>query len=157
MNLKKFIKDLKKQGKIKLIEKSEEVSYSYELKSQSSLKSSKILIKNSLLEDSISMSYYSMYNKLLSLFYKIGLKSENHFFSIFVLKEIFGFENKERFLAKKERIKTQYYSNFKLTKENAKKSIITAEEFNANLGFFIDNLSLKEITIYRIKFKELLR
>ena len=45
MNLKKFIKDLKKQGKIKLIEKSEEVSYSYELKSQSSLKSSKILTK----------------------------------------------------------------------------------------------------------------
>ena len=50
------------------------------------------------------MSYYAMYNKLLSLLYKIGIKSENHFFSIFILKEIFDFDNELIVYAKKERI-----------------------------------------------------
>lgn len=81
--MKKFlINKLKKEGKIKLIDPSENVSKSYLEKSKNSLRSSKILMDNNLFENSISMIYYSMYNSLYSILQKIGIKCEIHSCSI---------------------------------------------------------------------------
>ncbi len=157
MNFKKFVRELQRQGKVKLIQGSLDVSLSYAQKSKNSYKAAKILFKQGLIEESISMSYYSMYNKLLSLLYRVGIKSENHSFSINLLKGIFGFENKQIIFAKKERIDKQYYPNFKLTNNDAKNLIDIAEEFNAELDLFIDKISIEELKSYRTKLKELLK
>lgn len=157
MKIIKLIKRLKQEGKIKVIERSKNVSKSYYLKSKNCLKAAKILNSEGLYEESISMSYYSMYNKLQSLFFLIGLKCENHFAGIFLLKEIFNFENENILFAKKERTNKQYYTDFKITSADAKKLIDKTEEFSENLGYFIENLKNKDIDNYRNKFKEMLR
>ncbi|MCR4327266.1 MAG: DNA-binding protein [Nanoarchaeota archaeon] len=157
MNVKKLIKELKKQEKIKLVEPNENVSKSYLEKSRNSLKAGKILLSQNLVEESISMSYYGMYNKLLSLLYKVGIKSENHFFSIFVMKEVFNFENKEILFAKKERINKQYYANSNLMVEDAKEMVDISEDFCDNLGSFINRVSIEKVKEYRNKFLALIK
>jgi len=157
MKIKKLIKELKKQGRLKLIQESEYVSESYSKKSKNSFKAAKILLNQKLIEESISMSYYSMYNKLLSLLYKIGIKSENHFLSIYILKEVFNFDNENILFAKKERINKQYYPNSNLTKKDAKEMIKLSEKFIEELEFFMDKISLNDIKNYRNKFREIFK
>ena len=43
-------------------------------------------------ENAISEAYYTMYNTLTSLFYKCGIKCENHSASAILLKEVFGLD-----------------------------------------------------------------
>lgn len=57
-----FWSKLKKEGKLQLVEPSEEICESYIEKSDNCLKSAKLLLQHSLYENSISMSYYAMYN-----------------------------------------------------------------------------------------------
>ncbi len=64
---------MKTLKKLKLVESSEEIKLSYLEKSDNSLRSAKILHKNNLFENSVSMSYYVMYNSLTSLLFKIGI------------------------------------------------------------------------------------
>lgn len=73
---KSLIKKLLNQGKIKLVEPSKEISFSYLEKSRGCLKSARLLNENKLIENSISMSYYAMYNSVLSLLFRVGIKSE---------------------------------------------------------------------------------
>lgn len=101
MNLKKVLKKFKKEGKLKITEKSKEVSYSYNQKSKDSLKSAKILRDNNLIENSISMAYYAMYNKVLSLFFITGIKSENHSLSLILLENIYNINIEKIRFAKK--------------------------------------------------------
>src|SRR3989338_2335729 len=77
-----FLKKLKEKGIIKLVEPSEEMKSSYLIKAENCLKSAKILFQSQLYENSTSEAYYCMYNSLLSLLFKIGIKSENHSVSI---------------------------------------------------------------------------
>ena len=86
-----FLIKLKKERKLELIEPSEEIKESYIKKSESNLMSAKILSENNKLEESVGLAYYSMYNQLLALLSKIGIKSENHSASIILLKELFDF------------------------------------------------------------------
>ena len=118
-----FLNKLKNQGKIKLVEASEEIKESYIEKSESNLISSKILFENNQLEESISLSYYSMYHILTALLFKTGIKSENHSASIKLLKDVFDLDNLEIKKAKKERIDKQYYVDFNITKQETKNSI----------------------------------
>ena len=157
MNTRKIIKKLVKEGKIKPISASKGVSKSYQEKSKTSLKASKILFKQNLFEESISMSYYSMYHYSLSLLYLIGIKSENHFFTIHSLKEIFAIDNEKIKFAKKERINKQYYVDFKLTKKDAKELIELAEEFLEEISYFIESLKEADVSKYQRKAKELLK
>lgn len=160
---KSFIKYLIKEGKLKLVDPSIEISQSYILKSQSSLISSKLLCKNNLFEDSVSMSYFSMYSLLTSLLFRIGVKSENHNFSIFLLKHVFFREDLFGiiFNAKKERIDKQYYVHNeiseKVTFDVAEKLIFDAEEFNLLARDLISNLSNNTILELRNKFKEMIK
>lgn len=156
MNIGKLIKTLQKQEKIKIVEPSEEICQSYREKSKNSIRAGKILLKEGLIEESISMSYYGMYNELLGLLYKTGIKSENHFFSIYALKEIFGFDNKDILFAKKERINKQYYSNSGLSEREAKEMAVLAENFIEDLEIFMDKISLDDIEEYREMFLRML-
>ena len=99
------------------------------------------------------MTYYSMYYSTLSLFFKIGLKCENHAAAIVLLKRVFGIDNSKLSFAKKERLDKQYYIDFHLTKQDAVKLIEVAENYNAEIMDFIDRLDNDRIKNYRIKLR----
>lgn len=154
--MKKFLINLFKEGKIKFIEPSEEIFNSYLEKSISNLESAKILFQKGKLEEVISLSYYSSYNLVLALLFKMGVKSENHSGTIILLKEIFGIENEFLFESKNERIDKQYYVGFKITKDEVKNNLILTENFNRDLKGFIHGIGRLEILKYQNKLKEVL-
>ncbi len=147
-----FLNKLKKQGKLDVVESSEEIKESYLEKSESNLISAKILLKNERLEESVSLVYYSMYNLLLALLFKTGIKSENHTASIILFKEIFEKDNSFILFAKKERVDKQYYVDFKITKKEVEDLINKTELFNEELFDFISKLTNEKIKIYKDKF-----
>lgn len=128
-----FLGKLKKEGKLNVVDPSEEICKSYLSKSEDCIKSAKLLLQNNLFENSVSMSYYSMYNSLIAALFKIGIKCENHTGSILLLKKLFGRVDLHDTIsvAKKERIEKQYYitskDDFSLTKESAEDIFRKAE------------------------------
>jgi uncharacterized protein (UPF0332 family) len=158
---KSLIKLLKKQEKIKLVESSLEVSQSYLIKAQDCLKSGKLLSKNNLFENSIFMLYYAMYDSLLSLLFRIGIKSENHSFSIFLLDNLFMRKDLSDILsfAKKERIDKQYYVNDKivLNRSVCEDLFFKAEDFLNEIKLILEGLNLNEIEKFRNNFLELIK
>jgi len=154
----KFLIKLKKEERLELVEPSENICDSYLEKSNNCLKSAKILLKNNLYENSISMSYYAMYNILLALLFKTGIKCENHSGSIILLKLLYD----ENYLydliseAKKERIDKQYYvatEKNEITKEVASELLINAENFVLKMKVIIKNLNKISIDDLRVKFE----
>jgi len=152
MKVNKFVAKLVVEEKIKLVEKSEIISKSYSQKSENSLKAGKLLFPQNLLEEATSMIYYAMYNKLISLFFKVGLKCENHSASILLLKELFDLDNELILFAKKERIDKQYYTDFEITTKQVKDLMESAEEFIAEIDFYINKLNFKKIKELRNEF-----
>jgi len=156
-----FLNKLKKEGKFELIEPSEEIKVSYLNKSENCLKSAKILFQNNLYENSISEAYYCMYNSLLSLLFKTGIKSENHSASIILFDKLFDEEELLKIIsfAKKERIDKQYYietqQTSKVTEESCNDMILKAEDFLIKIKLLIERLNLHDINKHRIKFQEL--
>ncbi len=150
-----FLVKLRKKEKLDLVEPSEEIKESYILKSRSNLASSKILLENNKLEEAIALTYYSMYHMVTALFFRVGIKCENHSGTIILLKELFGIDNSDVSLAKSERIDKQYYTNFHIAREEVIRAIESAEIFNSKILDFISKASNKDIKIYREKFKEL--
>jgi len=157
-----FLNKLKKEGKLELVEPSEEICNSYLEKAGNCLKSARILLQNGLYENSISMSYYAMYNSLAALLFKTGVKCENHAGSILLLKKLF--ERIDLFkiisFAKEERIDKQYHvtskRNFTLTKESAQDMLAKAENFLVHVKLIIKNLRMEEIGKIREKFRVIL-
>lgn len=152
--MRNFLIKLYKEGKLQLVEPSEEIKKSYFEKSESNLISSKLLFENNRLEESVALTYYSMYNLVLALLFGIGIKCENHFSGAILLKEIFELDNSLIKKAKKERIDKQYYTNFNITRKEVEQGILSAEDFNRDLKAFILGLNNQKIEDYRIKFKE---
>ncbi|MBU2497105.1 MAG: HEPN domain-containing protein [Nanoarchaeota archaeon] len=151
-----FLNKLIKEGKLELVEPSEEVKKAYIKKSESNMGSAKILLNSNKLEESISLVYYSMYHLLTALLFKIGIKSENHLASIVLLKRLFNQNNNEILTAKRERIDKQYYINFSITKEEVKDAIKKADIFNSEISDFISKLTNERIQEYRKTFKEII-
>lgn len=147
-----FLNKLIKQGKLELVEPSNEIKQSYLKKSESNMDSAKILFENNKIEEVVSLVYYSMYNLLLALLFRIGIKSENHSGSIILLKEIFEINNSKRLSVKKQRIQTQYYTDFHIKKNEVFELIKDAEEFNEILLDFISKITNEKINFYRNKF-----
>jgi uncharacterized protein (UPF0332 family) len=148
---------LHKEGKLLLVEPSDDIKDAYLKKSESGLSSAKILLEKEKLEESVSLAYYSMYYITLALFLKTGIKCENHSATIILLKRIFGIDNSHISFAKRERVDKQYYVDFHTTKKDVKDLIGITEEYNANIYDFINRLSNDEIEGYRKKMKDLLR
>jgi len=97
-----------------------------------------------------------MYYNVLALFFKIGIKCENHTASIILLKKIFGLDNDIIKKVKKERVDKQYYVDFSITKEEVDKIIKTAERFNAERFDHIESLNRSMIEEYRKNAREIL-
>lgn len=152
-----FLSKLSKEGKIKLVEPSEVMQKAYFNKSESNLFCAKLLFENNRFEESISMAYYSMYNCLNSLLFKIGIKCENHSGAILLLKVLFEIDNSEISFVKSERIDKQYYVDFKITKEQILEIIRIAEKTNGDLSNFIALLNNKSIGEYRKKFLKIVK
>lgn len=151
MKLTDFLTKLINEKKLQIVEPSENIKNAYLKRSEESLISSKILADAGNLNDAIALTYYSMYYSVLALFYRVGLKSENHTASILLLKGIFGMDTREIEKAKRERIDNQYYIDFHITKDELEQMIKIAESFNSEIIGFIDLLKEKEITEYRNK------
>lgn len=156
-----FLKKLKRKRIIELVESSEEMKSSYLIKAENCLKSAKILFSNQLYENSTSEAYYCMYNSLLSLLFRIGIKSENHSASIILFDRLF--KNKELVnlisLAKEERIDKQYYVEtqqiVKVTGKSCNETILKAEDFLVKIKLLINELSNEEISSKRKSFVEI--
>ena len=152
-----FFNRLQEEGKLQLVQPSEEIMSSYLKKSDSHLASAKLLLKNDRLEESVSLTYYSMYYILLSLFFRVGIKCENHSVAIILLKELFNIDNSLISYAKKERIDKQYYVDFKIMKAEVEELIQAAEVFNSKILDFIEKLNSEKIAEFRLKMETLLK
>ena len=153
-----FLNKLKKEGKLELVEPSEDICSSYSDKSANCLKSAKLLLQNNLYENSIGTSYYAMYNLLLALLFRTGIKCENHSASILLLKLLFGKDDLYNLIsdAKKERIDKQYYvttEKDEITKEIADELLNNAEDFVLKVKVVIKNLNNDFIEELREEFE----
>ncbi|MEK6894371.1 MAG: HEPN domain-containing protein [Nanoarchaeota archaeon] len=157
MKNKSFLIDLRRKRLIDLVEPSKELEESYKQKSKSNLESAHILLDNSKLEEAVSLTYFSMYNILLSLLFRTGIKSENHSASIIILKEIYEIDNEDIVFAKQERRDKQYYVNFEITKDQVKDMFKVASRFNATIIDAIAKLTNESIKNHRNKFETLLK
>ncbi len=154
-----FLNKLWQQEKINFVNPSENICNSYIKKAENSLKSASILIKNDLYEDSISKSYYTMYNVLTGLLFKIGIKCENHTASILLLRLLFKNNTLYKTIksAKKERIEKQYCIEEETTKTTALDMFKDAEEFLINIKLIIKTIKESEIKNYRNKLKNIIK
>ena len=104
------------------------------------------------------MSYYAMYNLLLALLFRVGIKCENHGGSILLLRLLFEEDELYKLIydAKKKRIDKQYYvttEKDEITKEIAEELFNNAEEFVLKMKLVIKNLSNDSIDETRKKFE----
>ena len=157
----KFLNKLKKEQKIELVESSEEICASYSDKSANCLKSAKLLLLNNLYENSVGQSYYAMYDLLIALLFKVGIKCENHSGSILLLKVLFEEEDLFKLIsdAKKERIDKQYYittEKDEITKEIAQELVEDAETFSLKTKVVIKKLNNEESDRIREKFNRVI-
>lgn len=156
-----FLKTIKREGKIELVEPSEEMKSSYLKKSEDCLKSAKILLQNQLYENSTSEAYYSMYNALLALLFKVGIKSENHSTSLIILNKLFHEEKLYKLVsyAKGERIDKQYYVESqqmsKVSRESCNDMVLKTEDFLVNMKLLISQISNEKVNSIRGLFREL--
>lgn len=152
-----FLRKLKSEGKLLVVEPSAEVSNAYIIKSESHLKAAKLLFEHDFLEESVSIAYYSIYHMLTSLLLMVGIRCENHTGSILLLKTVFSMSNKAVLQAKKERIDKQYHIEIPITKEEVKDFLRTAGGFRRTMYDFISRLNSERIEKYRWKLKNILR
>src|SRR3989339_647704 len=151
----KFLKHLNKSEKLKIVEVSESMKDSY-------LEKAKNFLKNELYENSVSESYYCIYNSLLALLFKIGIKCENHSASIIIFEKLFADNELVKILlwAKEERIDKQYYVEtqqvIKVTKKSCEEMIEKAEDILLKLRVIIDGLYNEKVNQIRNSFEKLL-
>lgn len=157
-----FLKKLEKKKIIGLVEPSEEMKSSYLIKAENCLKSAKILFKNSLYENSISEAYYCMYNSLLALLFKIGIKSENHSASIVLFDKLIGDKKLSKAIswAKEERKNKQYFVETrqiaKATQESCSEMISVSEDFLVEMKVIISEIRGEKVISIRRDFTKLL-
>jgi len=140
-----FLIKLKEEGKLQIVEPSENIKIAYLQKSTKSLSSAKALLDIGNLEDSVALAYYAMYHSLIALLFKVGIKCENHSASIIILKELFGIDNSTISKAKSERVDKQYYVDFEVSKDETKEAIEVAEDFIALILDFTERLNETKI------------
>lgn len=149
---------MKKEKQITLIDHGTELTNSYILKSEKCFKSAELLFDNDLFENSISESYYAVYNFLLALWFNLGIKSKTHMGSIYLLTVLFDFDNiflKLKNL-KEQRINFQYYVNNKdESLYVSKKCLLDAQEIIIELKSYLDECNRDKIKELRKKFNEI--
>jgi uncharacterized protein (UPF0332 family) len=155
-----FLSKLIREGKLELVEDSEAISLSYEKKAIECREVARLAFDNMYFESDITQSYYSMYNNVLSLFFKCGIKCENHTAAAIILRDLFN-QNElyEMFSeAKKERIDKQYYTNPSYDnsiKDSAIDIIKVSLKFNPLIISLKNRFKIQEITNIRDNIKRL--
>ena len=154
-----FSTKLHKEGKLEIIEPSENLCVSYIQKSESHFESAKILLERGKLEESVSMAYYGMYHILLALLFKCGIKCENHTASILLLMGLFNESRlaEEISFGKKERIDKQYYADFNISKTECMDMTDRTEKFILDLKQIIKQLNSEKIEKLRSELNDALR
>ncbi|MFA5797041.1 MAG: HEPN domain-containing protein [Candidatus Woesearchaeota archaeon] len=156
-----FLNKLKKEGKLELVDPSQEISKAYLIKSDNCIRSSKYLFEKNIYENAVAEAYFGIYNSLLSLLFKCGIKSETHAGSIILLRRIFGLDAiaKIVFDAKKERIDNQYYVtdniNTAISRDYCKRFISSAEKIVLELRSYAARLTEEKINVLRNRFKRI--
>ena len=118
-----FLKKLYKSNKIDLVQPNENIKDAYLNKSDDYLDTAKLCVDNDKLEQSVSMSYYSMYYSVLALLFNTGIKSEVHTASILILNKVYGLDDSKISFAKTERVDKQYFIDFSIAKEESEELI----------------------------------
>jgi len=156
-----FLAKLKKEELLRIAEPSDEISKAYLLKSDKCIQVAKLAYKAGIYENAVSESYYSIYNTVMSLFYKCGIKCENHSGAVMLLKDIFNLNELYIIFSefKKDRIDNQYYipilNTEPINKEKCNERIKTAQRFNVELRAYIGKITIQEIGNIRNKFEEI--
>lgn len=157
-----FLSKLKRAGTLLVVEPSGEISMTYLIKSDKCIQVAKLAYGAGIYENAIGEAYYSIYNSLMSLFYRCGIKCENHTASGNLLGDLFGlFELNKIFLKfKKDRIDNQYYlpiaKGEPVDMKRCGEKIRVAQKFNLELRSYISRISLEEIEGIRKKFEEII-
>ena len=149
-----FLNRLKADRVLELVEPSENMCESYLKKADDCFKSAMLLIEHELFENSIQMSYYTMYNSLQGLLFKCGIKSENHAGSILAFKQLFKRQELFEMIskAKEGRIEVQYFVASVQSKESARIMLTNAEEFLVQVKLIIANMKLDDTPRIRSDF-----
>ena len=156
-----FLNKLKVEESLKLVEPSEEISKSYLIKSDKCIQVAKLAYDAGIYENAVSEAYYSIYNTVMSLFFKCGVNCENHSGTILLIKELFKVEELYHIFSefKKDRIDNQYYipilDTEPINKEKCNERIRTAQKFNAELRAYTGKITNQEISNIRKKFVEI--
>ena len=142
-----FLTKAAKAGQLDIVEPSDNIFQSYLNKSENCIKAAELLIDNKLYENSISDSYYAIYNSINALLRKVGIKCENHTVSISLLEILFS-ETVLRDLAdraKDARIDSQYNIDVSETKLKAVELQSQAENFVSAIRLLARKLSSEDI------------
>ena len=156
-----FLDKLKKERKLELVEPSEEMALSYQQKARNCLQAARLVFNGELYENAVGETYYSMYNTVQSLFFKCGIKCENHSAAAILLKKLFNLDKIYKTFsdAKEERIDKQYYvtpaQNNPVTKNSAQALLTIASDFVLQIDDFKRNLKLSQIDEVRKKFEKI--
>lgn len=158
-----FLSRLKEEGKLEMVEPSEEIKESYLIKANNCLKSAKILLQNDLYENSMGEAYYAMYNCIMALLHKTGIKSENHSASIILLGNLFKAWNLKELISsgKEDREDKQYYvessQKQKASRESCSNMIVAAEDFMIKMKLLIGSIKTEEINRIRKNFEDMFK
>ncbi|MBS3141537.1 HEPN domain-containing protein [Candidatus Woesearchaeota archaeon] len=156
-----FLDKLKKEKNLELVEMSEDISKSYLIKSEKCSQVAKLAFNAGIYENAVSEAYYSIYNTVTALFYKCGIKCENHSAAVILVKHLFNLDDLHKifFEFKKDRIDNQYYTpvinNEPITKEKCEERLKTAQRFNVELRSYMEKITLEDISRIRENFKTL--
>ena len=154
-----FLDKLRKEGKLDLVEPSEEISKSYLIKSDNCIRVAKLAYSDGIYENAVSEAYYSIYNTVQSLFFKCGIKCENHSAAVILIKVLFKLKNLYLIFSdfKKDRIDNQYYipapKETLIEREKCHERIRAAWGFNLELRVYIGKITNQEINEIREEFR----
>ncbi len=163
-NLKnKILWCLKQKRGIKLANPNENLINSYLKKSKSSLNMLDAAVERKEYEWIVTTSYYAYYFSFYALLQKIGIKSEIHECSIYLMKFLFVEENIlsnsffEKFLLSKEyRINIQYYISEYLDLKDINELYNFSFSFVLKMEELIEILTEEKILFLRNKLKALI-
>jgi len=155
----KYIKDLYNKSILRLVDIKSNIFENYLKEADDQLDIMDLMFERKYIKQAVVNAYYSMYNALLALLFRYGIKSENHNASIFLLKHLFLKDNLFSIIenSKKERINKQYYPNSEIVIGNVKILMEDAREFVLRIKEIIDKTSKEDIDVVLKRFKELLK
>ncbi|MEK6823627.1 MAG: HEPN domain-containing protein [Nanoarchaeota archaeon] len=109
-----FLTELKKKEFLKIVDPSDEISKSYLIKSDKCIQVAKLAYEAGIYENAVSEAYYSIYNTITSLFYKCGIKCENHSGAVILMKELFCLDQLHTIFSEFKKDSSKYHNYNKI-------------------------------------------